>query len=35
MGGVGADYLMGDAADSPLVKEELQPKVMLGIAYSF
>lgn len=35
MGGVGADYLMGDAADSPLVKEELQPKIMLGIAYSF
>lgn len=35
MGGVGADYLIGDAADSPLVKEELQPKVMLGIAYSF
>ncbi len=35
MGGVGADYLIGDAADSPLVKEELQPKVMLGVAYSF
>ncbi len=35
MGGIGADYLIGDAADSPLVKEELQPKVMLGLAYSF
>lgn len=35
MGGVGADYLVGDVADSPLVKQELQPKVMLGLAYSF
>ncbi|PZP40464.1 MAG: hypothetical protein DI585_00755 [Pseudomonas fluorescens] len=34
-GKVGADYLIGDAADSPLVKDELQPKAMLGVAYSF
>ena len=34
-GSAGADYLLGDAADSPLVDEELQPKVMLGVAYSF
>ena len=35
MGGVGADYLIGDAADSPLVEKDLQPQFMLGLAYSF
>ncbi len=34
-GRVGADYLMGDAADSPLVEQEFQPTLMLGAAYRF
>ncbi len=34
-GRLAADYLLGDTADSPLVKDEFQPKLMLGLAYSF
>ncbi len=32
---VGADYLLADVADSPLVEQEFQPSAMLGIAYTF
>jgi outer membrane scaffolding protein for murein synthesis (MipA/OmpV family) len=35
LGKLGADYLVGDVADSPIVKTEIQPKLMLGVAYSF
>jgi MipA family protein len=34
-GGVSADYLIGDVADSPLVEEQFQPTVMLGALYRF
>ena len=34
-GGVSADYLLGDVADSPLVEESFQPTVMLGALYRF
>jgi len=34
-GNLGADYLMGDVSDSPLVDAELQPRLMLGVAYTF
>ncbi len=32
---LGAEYLLSDVADSPLVEQELQPSLMLGIAYTF
>lgn len=32
---MGADYLLGDAADSPLVEQNLQPKLLLGLSYKF
>jgi outer membrane scaffolding protein for murein synthesis (MipA/OmpV family) len=32
---VGADYLVGDAADSPLVQQNLQPRVLVGLSYRF
>ena len=32
---VGAEYLLSDVADSPLVEQEFQPSAMLGIAYTF
>lgn len=31
----GAEYLLADVADSPLVEQELQPYAVLGIAYTF
>lgn len=34
-GEVGVGMLTGDAADSPIVKEEIQPSAMLGVAYKF
>ncbi|RYG59523.1 MAG: MipA/OmpV family protein [Alphaproteobacteria bacterium] len=34
-GRVGAEYLLSDVADSPLVDEELQPSAMFGVAYTF
>lgn len=34
-GRLGADYLLGDSADSPLVDQEVQPSLMLGVAYKF
>lgn len=34
-GKLGAEYLTSDVADSPLVEEELQPSLMLGVAYTF
>ena len=34
-GRVGADYLIGDSADSPLVDAELQPSLILGATYKF
>jgi outer membrane scaffolding protein for murein synthesis (MipA/OmpV family) len=34
-GGLSADYLLGDVADSPLVEESFQPTVMLGALYRF
>ncbi len=35
IGGVGASRLLGDAADSPLVKEKTQVSGVAGVAYSF
>ncbi len=35
MGSVGAGMLVGAAADSPIVKDELQPIGMLGLGYRF
>ncbi|BBK42488.1 MltA-interacting MipA family protein [Allostella vacuolata] len=32
---VGVSQLLGDAADSPVVEEELQPFALVGITYSF
>ena len=32
---LGAEYLTSDVADSPLVEQELQPSLMLGVAYTF
>ena len=32
---VGADYLVGDAADSPLTETPLQPRVLVGVGYKF
>lgn len=34
-GQVGVGFLVGDAADSPIVKEEIQPSVLLGVGYKF
>jgi outer membrane scaffolding protein for murein synthesis (MipA/OmpV family) len=34
-GAVGAGLLMGDAKDSPIVKDDVQPFGMIGIAYKF
>jgi outer membrane scaffolding protein for murein synthesis (MipA/OmpV family) len=34
-GKLGADYLVADVADSPLVEQELQPSLMLGLSYTF
>jgi outer membrane protein len=33
--GVGADVLVGDVADSPLVEREIQPKMLVGLSYTF
>ncbi len=32
---VGVGFLLGDAADSPIVQEEVQPSVLLGRGYKF
>lgn len=34
-GAAGAGFLMGDAKDSPVVKDDVQPFAMLGVAYKF
>lgn len=34
-GAAGAGFLMGDAKDSPVVKDDVQPFGMLGVAYRF
>lgn len=34
-GATGAGFLMGDAKDSPVVKDDVQPFAMLGVAYRF
>jgi outer membrane scaffolding protein for murein synthesis (MipA/OmpV family) len=34
-GTAGAGFLMGDAKDSPIVKDDVQPFAMLGVAYRF
>ena len=34
-GQVGVGYLLGDAADSPVVEEKVQPSAMLSIGYKF
>lgn len=34
-GAAGAGFLVGDAKDSPVVKDDVQPFAMLGIAYRF
>ncbi|WP_237154824.1 MipA/OmpV family protein [Oryzibacter oryziterrae] len=34
-GAAGAGLLMGDAKDSPIVKDDIQPFAMLGLAYRF
>ncbi|WP_159716148.1 MipA/OmpV family protein, partial [Geminicoccus flavidas] len=34
-GQAGLGYLLGDAADSPIVKEELQPSLTLLVTYGF
>ncbi len=34
-GQVGVGYLLGDAADSPIIKEKLQPSGMLSVGYKF
>jgi outer membrane protein len=34
-GAAGAGFLMGDAKDSPIVKDDVQPFAMLGVTYRF
>lgn len=34
-GAAGAGFLMGDAKDSPIVKDDVQPFAMLGLGYRF
>jgi outer membrane protein len=34
-GAAGAGFLMGDAKDSPIVKDDIQPFAMLGVSYKF
>ncbi|MDW9624417.1 MipA/OmpV family protein [Sinorhizobium meliloti] len=34
-GAAGAGFLLGDAKDSPIVKEDVQPFAMLGVGYRF
>jgi len=34
-GQVGVGFLIGDAADSPIVKDEIQPSFMLSVGYKF
>jgi MipA family protein len=34
-GQVGVGLLVGDTVDSPIVKEEIQPSVLLGVGYKF
>ncbi|MGL3608011.1 MipA/OmpV family protein [Rhizobium sp. G187] len=34
-GAAGAGFLMGDAKDSPIVKDDVQPFAMLGVSYRF
>ncbi|CAN7453147.1 MipA/OmpV family protein [Pararhizobium sp. LjRoot238] len=34
-GAAGAGFLLGDAKDSPIVKDDVQPFAMLGVAYRF
>lgn len=34
-GAAGAGFLVGDAKDSPVVKDDVQPFAMLGVAYRF
>lgn len=34
-GRLGADYLISDVSDSPLVEENFQPNLFLGVAYTF
>jgi outer membrane scaffolding protein for murein synthesis (MipA/OmpV family) len=34
-GAAGAGFLLGDAKDSPVVKDDVQPFGMLGVAYRF
>jgi outer membrane protein len=34
-GQVGVGLLVGDAADSPIVKEEVQPSALPGVGYKF
>lgn len=34
-GAAGAGFLLGDAKDSPIVKDDIQPFAMLGVGYQF
>jgi outer membrane scaffolding protein for murein synthesis (MipA/OmpV family) len=34
-GATGVGFLMGDAKDSPIVKNDVQPFAMLGVGYRF
>jgi len=34
-GAAGAGFLLGDAKDSPIVKDDIQPFAMLGVGYRF
>lgn len=34
-GSAGTGFLMGDAKDSPIIKDDVQPFAMLGVAYRF
>lgn len=35
IGGTGLGYLIGDAADSPITQQELQPSIFLALGYAF
>lgn len=35
IGGTGLGYLIGDAADSPITEQELQPSIFLALGYAF
>ncbi|NMM43430.1 MipA/OmpV family protein [Rhodospirillaceae bacterium KN72] len=35
VGSIGISHILGDAADSPLVKEDTSPSALIGLSYSF